>query len=104
LEKSTPPRKLTEFQTYYNAARGHASLEGHTPPTFASGQAAVLADVNHMRWVSRCRDLVQFPVARLTRIRDRQAFPTAVMGSNHSGVRPQSLRRRLPIATSQNRR
>jgi putative transposase len=24
-------RKLAEFQTYYNAARGHASLAGHTP-------------------------------------------------------------------------
>ena len=30
-------RKLAEFQTYYNAARGHASLEGHTPLTFAGG-------------------------------------------------------------------
>jgi transposase InsO family protein len=56
-------RKLTEFQTYYNAARGHASLEGHTPLNFASGQTAVLADLNHMRWVSHCRDLVQLPVA-----------------------------------------
>ena len=56
-------RKLTEFQTYYNAARGHASLEGHTPLTFASGQTAVLADLNHMRWVSHCRDLVHLPVA-----------------------------------------
>src|SRR5262245_8790081 len=24
-------RKLAEFRTYYNAARGHASLGGHTP-------------------------------------------------------------------------
>ena len=30
-------RKLTDFQTYYNAARSHASLEGHTPLTFACG-------------------------------------------------------------------
>src|ERR1700730_8794683 len=29
-------RKLAEFQAYYNAARCHASLEGHTPLTFAS--------------------------------------------------------------------
>ena len=28
-------RKLAEFQAYYNAARCHASLEGHTPLTFA---------------------------------------------------------------------
>ena len=27
-------RKLAEFQTYYDAARGHASLDGHTPLTF----------------------------------------------------------------------
>ena len=27
-------RKLGEFQTYYNAARCHASLKGHTPATF----------------------------------------------------------------------
>ena len=31
-------RKLAEFQTYYNAARCHASLEGRTPLTFADGQ------------------------------------------------------------------
>jgi hypothetical protein len=31
-------RKLADFQAYYNAARSHASLEGHTPLTFAGGQ------------------------------------------------------------------
>jgi transposase InsO family protein len=30
-------RKLADFQAYYNAARSHASLEGRTPLTFASG-------------------------------------------------------------------
>ena len=30
-------RKLAEFQAYYNAARCHASLDGHTPLTFAGG-------------------------------------------------------------------
>lgn len=29
--------KLTEFQTYYNAARSHAALAGHAPLTFAAG-------------------------------------------------------------------
>ena len=48
---------------YYNAARGHASLDGHTLLGFASGHTAVLADLNHVRWVSHCRDLVQLPVA-----------------------------------------
>jgi putative transposase len=32
-------RKLTDFQAYYNAARSHASLEGHTPMGFGSGQS-----------------------------------------------------------------
>ena len=56
-------RKLAVFQVYYNAARRHASLEGHTPLAFASGHTAVPADLNHVRWVSHCRDLVQLPVA-----------------------------------------
>jgi hypothetical protein len=30
-------RKLADFQTYYNAARSHASLEGHTP-LFVAGE------------------------------------------------------------------
>jgi hypothetical protein len=56
-------RKLAEFQAYYNAARSHASLEGHTPLAFASGHTAVLADLNDVRWVSLSRGLVQLPVA-----------------------------------------
>ena len=56
-------RKLAEFQAYYNAARSHASLEGHTPLAFASGHTAVPADLNHVAWVSHCRGLVQLPVA-----------------------------------------
>ena len=34
-------RKLREFQSYYNAARCHASLHGHTPLTFAGGRRMV---------------------------------------------------------------
>ena len=56
-------RKLAEFQAYYNAARGHASLEGHTPLTFISGRTVAPADLSHVRWVFHCRDLVQLPVA-----------------------------------------
>jgi putative transposase len=56
-------RKLADFQAYYNAARSHASLEGHTPLTFAGGHAAPRAELNNVRWVSHCRDLVQLPVA-----------------------------------------
>lgn len=53
-------RKLAEFQTYYNAARGHASLAGHTPLAFASGHTTLPADLNHVRWVSHRRGL-SFP-------------------------------------------
>ena len=31
-------RKLAEFQTYYNAARSHASLDGRTPLTFTDNR------------------------------------------------------------------
>ena len=56
-------RKLADFQAYYNATRSHASLAGDTPLTFAGEHAVVPADLNHVRWVSHCRDLVQLPVA-----------------------------------------
>ena len=56
-------RKLAEFQRYYNAARSHASLDGHTPLTFAGRLSPSPADFKHVRWVSYCRDLVQLPVA-----------------------------------------
>jgi Integrase core domain len=56
-------RKLADFQAYYNAARSHASLEGHTPLTFAGGHTAGRAELNNVRWVSHCRNLVQLPVA-----------------------------------------
>jgi putative transposase len=56
-------RKLADFQAYYNAARCHASLGGHTPSTFACGHPVARADLNNVRWVSHCRDLVQLPEA-----------------------------------------
>jgi putative transposase len=56
-------RKLAEFQVYYNAARSHASLAGDTPLNFAGGHTLVPADLNNVRRVSHCRDLVQLPVA-----------------------------------------
>jgi transposase InsO family protein len=56
-------RKLADFQAYYNATRSHGSLSGDTPLTFAGEHAVVPADLNHVRWVSHCRDLVQLPVA-----------------------------------------
>ena len=56
-------RKLAEFEVYYNAARSHASLEGHTPLTFANAQTVARAELTSVRWVSHCRNLVQLPVA-----------------------------------------
>jgi hypothetical protein len=56
-------RKLADFQTYYNAPRGHASFAGHTPLAFTSGHTALPADMNHVRWASHCRGLIQLPVA-----------------------------------------
>jgi putative transposase len=56
-------RKLAEFQVYDNAARCHASLDGLTPLTFADQHRVTPADLNNVRWVSHCRELVQLPVA-----------------------------------------
>jgi putative transposase len=56
-------RMLAEFQAYYNVARCHASLDGLTPLTFAGKHRRPTADLNHLRWVSYCRDLVQLPAA-----------------------------------------
>jgi putative transposase len=56
-------RKLAEFQAYYNDVRCHASLDDHTPLTFAGGRRAVFADLNCVRWVSHCCDLVELPAA-----------------------------------------
>ena len=61
--RSDLERTLTEFQNYYNAARCHASLEGWTPLTYADGNTVAPPDLNQVRWVSYCRDLVQLPVA-----------------------------------------
>jgi hypothetical protein len=38
-------RKLAEFQAYFNAARSHASLEGHAPLTFADRRPVLVADL-----------------------------------------------------------
>ena len=43
--------------------RSHASLKGHTPLTFADGHMVARVELNNVRSVSHCRDLVQLPVA-----------------------------------------
>ena len=56
-------RTLADFQASDNEGRSHASLKGHTPSTFAGGHMVARAELNNVRWVSHCRDLVQLPVA-----------------------------------------
>ena len=56
-------RKLADFRTYYNSARSHAALDGHTPSGFASGRPVARAQPDQVRWVSHCEGLVQLPVA-----------------------------------------
>ena len=56
-------RKLADFQTYYNDARVHASLDGHTPSVAAGEPRPRRAELNQVRWVPHCRDLVHLPVA-----------------------------------------
>jgi len=56
-------RKLAEFQSYYNAARSHAALDGRTPLTFADNRREAPADLRKVRWVPYCRGLVQLPGA-----------------------------------------
>ena len=56
-------RTLADFQASYNEVRSHASLKGHTPLTFAGCHTVVRVELNNVRWVSHCRDLVQLPVA-----------------------------------------
>jgi transposase InsO family protein len=56
-------RKLAEFQAYYNGIRCHALLDGRTPLTFVGEHATAAADLNHVRWVSHCRGLVELPAA-----------------------------------------
>jgi hypothetical protein len=56
-------RKLADFQAYYNAACSHISMAGHSPLTFPGGHAVAHAELNNVRWVSQCRDLIQLPAA-----------------------------------------
>ena len=56
-------RTLGDFQASDNEVRSHASLKGHTPLTFAGGHTVARAELNNVRWISHCRDLVQLPVA-----------------------------------------
>ncbi len=56
-------RKLADFQTYYNAARSHASLVGNTPLGVTVRNPIARAELDRVCWVSHCRGLVQLPTA-----------------------------------------
>ena len=56
-------QKLSDFQTYYNAERVHASLGGKTPSVVSGGGATKRAALGDVHWASHCRGLVQLPVA-----------------------------------------
>ena len=43
-------QNLGDFQAYYNEVRSHASLNGHTPLTFAGGHTVARAELNNVRW------------------------------------------------------
>ena len=52
-------KKLSAFQTFYNARRAHASLDGRTPvPTRTD-----VATLSHYRWAAHCHGLYQTPIA-----------------------------------------
>jgi len=56
-------RKLHEFQDYYNQERVHASLDGQTPTEVNGESIRERAKLDELRWETRCRGLVQLPIA-----------------------------------------
>ena len=79
-------RKLADFTTYYNAARVHAGLDGHTPSGFARGHPGARAQPNKVRWMSHCRGLVLAARGSVTKnSRD---------GQGQGAYRPRNLRDR----------
>jgi hypothetical protein len=58
----TMRREFLDHVLFWNAGDLERKL-AHSPLTFASGRAVAHTKLNNVRWVSRCRDLVQLPVA-----------------------------------------
>ena len=56
-----------DFAAYYNSARVHTGLDGHTPSGFASEHPGARADLNKARWISHCRGFVPNPDGYLQR-------------------------------------
>ena len=84
-------RKLVDFETYYNAARVHASLHGQTPVTFAGGHTVARAELTNVRWVSHCRDLSS------TQQRPDDEFETDTHVGGHDGAGTRQPNRRNAV-------
>ncbi len=56
-------RKLDLFKNYYNAARVHQGLSGHTPEEKAVGPTLRVAGLENYRWHSHCHGLFELPIA-----------------------------------------
>ena len=56
-------RKLNKFKDYYNQERVHASLDGDTPDEVAGESIISRINIENFQWQSRCRGLVQLPLA-----------------------------------------
>jgi hypothetical protein len=56
------------------------AMDSRTPLTFADRDTVAPADLNHLRWVSHCRGLVEPPVAGCRQIRDGHDPKQSVAG------------------------
>jgi putative transposase len=56
-------KKLGVFLEYYNHSRVHASLKGDTPAQVSGESKTRKANLDRYRWQTRCRELVQLPMA-----------------------------------------
>ena len=88
-------RKLDKFQTYYNRARVHRSLDGHTPANRAGDPSSPKASLAHYVWERHCSGLFETPVAARWGIRTppvrRSIGPIVVPARNSRPVGYPSL-------------
>ena len=55
--------ETSPFRRCVSAAVQVSMTIGHAPLTLAGEHVVAPADLNNVRWVSHCRDLVRLPVA-----------------------------------------
>lgn len=56
-------RKLTDFQSYFNAYRVHSSLGGQTAAQISVDSLTSRAELHNFRWQAHCCGLYDLPVA-----------------------------------------